>query len=64
MIDGTSIRAHRHAAGALGSQDRQFLGRSCGDFSSKIHTKVNSFGMPLHILIKAGQTAEITQRSI
>ncbi len=61
MIDGTTIRAHRHAAGALGGQDRQSLGRSCSGFSSKIHAKIDSFGMPLNILITAGQTAEITQ---
>ncbi|MGR3951870.1 MAG: hypothetical protein QRY74_03015 [Chlamydia sp.] len=57
MIDGTSIRAHRHVATALGGQDRQSLGRSGGGFSSKIHAKVDSFT----ILITAGQTAEITQ---
>ncbi|MGR3951348.1 MAG: hypothetical protein QRY74_00270 [Chlamydia sp.] len=57
MIGGTAIRAHRHAAKALGGQDRQSLGRSCRGFSSKIYAKVDSFT----ILITAGQTAEITQ---
>lgn len=61
MIDGTTIRAHRHAAGALGGQDKQGLGRSCGDFSSKIHVKVDAFGMPLKIIITAGQAADIKQ---
>ena len=61
MIDGTVIRAHRHAAGALGGQDKQGLGRSCGGFSSKIHAKVDAFGMPLHIVVTAGQAADIKQ---
>jgi len=33
MIDGTIIRAHRHAAGARGAQEQQELGRSCGALS-------------------------------
>lgn len=61
MIDGTIVRAHRHAAGALGGQDQQGLGRSCGGFSSKIHAKVDAFGMPLSIIITAGQAADIKQ---
>jgi transposase len=59
MIDGTIIRAHRHAAGALGGQDKQGLGRSCGGFSSKIHARVDAFGMPLNVMITPGQTADI-----
>jgi transposase len=61
MIDGTIVRAHRHAAGALGGQKQQGLGRSCGGFSSKIHAKVDAFGMPLCIIITAGQAADIKQ---
>lgn len=61
MIDGTIVRAHRHAAGALGGQEKQGLGRSCGGFSSKIHAKVDAFGMPLHLIITAGQSADIKQ---
>ena len=61
MIDGTIVRAHRHAAGALSGQDQQGLGRSCGGFSSKIHAKVDAFGMPLTIIITAGQAADIKQ---
>ena len=55
MIDGSIIRAHRHAAGARGGQETQGLGRSCGGFSSKIHAKVDAFGMPLGFVITAGQ---------
>jgi transposase len=61
MIDASIIRAHRHAAGAKGGQDKQGLGRSCGGFSSKIHAKVDSFGMPLEFIITAGQLSDIGQ---
>lgn len=61
MIDGSVIRAHRHAAGARGGQGKQGLGRSCGGFSSKIHAKVDAFGMPLGFVITAGQVSDITQ---
>jgi transposase len=61
MIDGTIIRAHRHAAGARDGQEKQGLGRSCGGFSSKIHAKVDSLGMPLAFIVTSGQAHEIKQ---
>jgi transposase len=61
MIDGTIIRAHRHAAGAVGGQEKQGLGRSCGGFSSKVHAKVDSLGMALDFIITPGQASEIKQ---
>jgi len=64
MIDGTIIRAHRHAAGAKGGQEKEGLGRSCGGFSSKIHGKVDAFGMPLEFVITAGQASDIGQAQV
>lgn len=61
MIDGTTIRAHRHAAGAHGGQEKQGLGRCCGGFSSKIHAKVDAFGMGLKFIITEGKSSEIKQ---
>jgi len=61
MIDGTIIRAHRHAAGAQGGQEQQGLGRSCGGFSSKVHAKVDALGMPLGFIITPGQSSDISQ---
>ena len=55
MIDATIIRAHQHAAGAEGGQEKQALGRSCGGFSTKIHAKVDALGMPLDFIVTAGQ---------
>lgn len=59
MIDGRVIRAHQHAAGARGGQANQALGRSKGGFSTKIHAKVDSFGMPLAFILTPGQEHEI-----
>ena len=61
MIDGTIIRAHRHAAGARNGQKKQGLGRSCGGFSSKIHAKVDSLGMALGFIVTSGQSHEIKE---
>ncbi len=58
MIDGTVIRAHQHAAGAIGGQESQSLGRSCGGFGSKIHAKVDALGLPLKFILTAGQDHE------
>lgn len=63
MIDGSVIRAHQHAAGAIGGQYKQALGRSCGGFSTKIHVKVDALGLPLKFILTAGQTQEITVAS-
>ena len=54
MMDGSVIRAHQHAAGAQGGQEKQALGRSKGGFSSKIHVKVDSFGLPLCFILTPG----------
>jgi transposase len=61
MIDGSIVRAHHHAAGAIGGQDKQGLGRSCGGFSSKIHAKIDALGMPLKFIITGGQESDIGQ---
>ena len=59
MIDATIVRAHQHASGTRGGQEKQDLGRSSGGLSSKIHAKVDSFGMPLEFIISAGNVHEM-----
>lgn len=59
MMDGSIVRAHQHAAGAIGGQEYQALGRCRGGFSSKIHAKVDSFGLPLGFMLTGGQEHEI-----
>jgi transposase len=59
MIDGSYIRAHQHAAGARGGQEKQAIGRSCGGFTTKIHAVVDSLGNPLKICITGGEVYDI-----
>jgi len=58
-MDGSIVRAHQHAAGAIGGQEYQAIGRCRGGFSSKIHAKVDSFGLPLGFLLTGGQEHEL-----
>lgn len=60
MIDGSNIRAHQHAAGAVGGQVYQALGRSRGGFGTKIHAKVDALGMPLGFVLTGGEAHELT----
>jgi transposase len=60
MIDGSGIRAHQHAAGAKGGQEKQALGRSCGGFSTKMHAAVDALANPLRIVLTAGQAHDVT----
>jgi transposase len=46
-VDGTVVRAHQHAAGAVGGQDAEALGRSRGGFSTKVHLRAEGGGKPL-----------------
>jgi transposase len=59
MIDGSLIRAHQHAAGARQGQDTQALGRSRGGFSTKIHAKVDAFGLPLAFVLTGGEVHDM-----
>lgn len=56
FVDGSSIRAHQHAAGAKGScQEDEALDRSRGGFTSKIHVKAEGHGKLLSFLVTPGQ---------
>jgi hypothetical protein len=43
-VDGTIVRAHQHAAGAVGGQEHEALGRSRGGFSTKVHLRAEGGG--------------------
>ena len=59
FVDGSSIRAHQHAAGAKGSsQEAEALGKSRGGFTSKIHLKAEGHGKLLTFLVTPGQRHE------
>lgn len=57
-VDGTVVRAHQHAAGALGGQHFEALGRSRGGFSTKVHLRTEGNGKPLTFLISGGERHE------
>jgi transposase len=58
MVDATSVRAHRHAAGARGGQQLQALGRSRGGFGSKLHLRCDRRGRPMAFVLTPGQRNE------
>jgi transposase len=58
MVDATSVRAHRHAAGARGGQHLQALGRSRGGFGSKLHLRCDRRGRPIAFVLTAGERNE------
>lgn len=64
-VDGTIVRAHRAAAGALKrgmtaeeSAEINGLGRSRGGFSSKLHVITDGQGKPLSVTVTPGQCNE------
>jgi transposase len=59
LIDSTIVRAHQHAAGAVGGQSEQALGRSAGGLSSKLHLRSDSDGNPDVFDLTAGQEHDI-----
>ena len=53
------IRAHQHAAGAVGSKgEQEALGYSKGGFSTKIHLRCDGNGKPVTFLITVGERNE------
>jgi len=60
-VDGTTIRAHQHAAGARGGDaEAEALGRGRGGFSTKVHLRAEGGGKPLALLLTPGQRHEAT----
>jgi transposase len=72
FVDGSVVRAHQHAAGAIRGeldpnshlseieqvQEREALGRSRGGFSTKIHLRCDGNGRPITFLISVGERHE------
>ncbi len=58
FVDGTVVRAHQHAAGAVGGQDAEALGRSRGGFSTKVHVRAEGGGKPLAFVVSGGERHE------
>lgn len=58
FVDGTVVRAHQHAAGAVGGQEHEALGRSRGGFSTKVHVRAEGGGKPLAFVLSGGERHE------
>ena len=59
MIDSTTIRAHRCAAGETGGTQFQALGRSRGGFTTKVHLRCNAVGLPVGVVLTTGEAHEM-----
>ncbi|WP_375782524.1 IS5 family transposase [Roseospira marina] len=59
MIDSTSTKAHRSAAGGKGGRPAQAIGRSRGGRTTKIHAVVDGRGRPIAFEITAGQLGDV-----
>ena len=58
FVDGTVIRAHQSAAGAVGGQEHEALGRSRGGFSTKLHLRAEGGGKPIAFILSGGERHE------
>lgn len=58
FVDGTVVRAHQHAAGAVGGQADQALGRSRGGVSTKTHLRAEGGGRPMAFVLSGGERHE------
>ena len=57
-IDGTVVRAQQHAAGAVGGQEHEVLGRSRGGFSTAVLVRAEEGGNPYALVVSAGERHE------
>jgi len=59
FVDGTTIRAHQHAAGARGGDpETEALGRGRGGFSTQVPRRAEGAGKPLTLLLTPGRRHE------
>ena len=54
MIDTSIVRVHQHGA-CITRNRRQSMGRSRGGLTSKIHAVVDTNGLPVRLVLTAGE---------
>ena len=54
MIDTSVVRVHQHGA-CVADNGHQHMGRSRGGLTSKIHTVVDTNGLPVHLALTPGE---------
>ena len=58
MIDSSTVRVHRHAAGAGKDSGPREMGRSRGGLTTKIHAMVDEGGQPRRMHLSPGQASD------
>lgn len=62
FVDDTVVRAHQRAAGEVGGQEHEAVGRSLGGFS-EVHVRAGGGGVPMALLVStASATSRATSR--
>ena len=60
FLDASYVRAHQHGHGAATPGD-EAIGKSRGGNTTKIHLAVDSYGLPIHFELSAGQVSDISR---
>ena len=60
FIDASYVRVHHSAANARSGQAAEAMGKSRGGLTTKIHALCDGHGRALHLLLSAGNVADIT----
>jgi hypothetical protein len=63
MIDSTTIRAHKHAAGSIKGASRNALGKGCGGFTTKLHLMISDKFKFIKSVLSPGNCADISKAS-
>jgi len=61
MIDSTTARVHQHAAGPVGGQQAQAMGRSRAGLSTKMHFACDALGYPLSFILTGANVSDFDQ---
>ncbi len=57
MVDGSIAHVHQHGAPQQKRQKEEFVGKSRGGLSTKIHAAVDALGNPMRLLLTAGKAS-------
>lgn len=60
FMDGTYVKAHQHASGAVEPSDKKTIGRSKGGNTTKIHMLTDAHGNPAAFEITAGNIHDVS----
>jgi len=58
MLDGSIVKVHQDAMRSNLDKAKEAIGASVGGLSTKIHAKVDAFGLPMKLILSQGQEHE------